>query len=173
MKRGILFTDVDGTILFSKKYHGISDPEKKGEIYVANALGKEHEVLFAVTHRRATCISKVTYDLAHQLRRSYSIICVTGAGITSIEQRRHVLDFADGFILENGAAIVDATLQSDEEWSSRMGESVDALERAKSYLNANGWNIDIEGRVASIRVRPEENKDRKNREFENLCQRVP
>lgn len=149
--QGIIFCDIDGTIVFHDKIHGVKVLSKEK----VEVEGKEFDAFDLSTEFYNTYMGKKTYDLFKELSKKYYIILVSGARKSSVEIRKEKLDFAHAFVLENGGLIFDKDLNEDKEWSKRFESEVKVLNKFKKELKE--WVLDDKGRKTSIRIREKDN----------------
>lgn len=171
-KKGIIFSDIDGTLCFHHKIHGIQELRRNrdGTVTVRDPIsGNEH-----VTHDVSVGFYQVylsieTRKLGHKLREIYDFVYVTGARLSTIHDRRDYLDFADIIILENGGMICDEELTPDTMWHERMKSDRAQLRKMRHLLRSQGWKLDDEGRSSAIRVKKDENPEKSQEEYDELC----
>jgi hypothetical protein len=155
--------------MFHEEIHGvrkIMDVDQR-TVIVEDTQGIKFHAYSLPTIHYNLYMTTVTHALANFVARSHYIIPVSGARASTLATRRHVLDFADGYVLENGGVILDAAGTEDRAWQSYIGTQISALKEAEAYLTSKGWVLDIEGRTASLRVREDDNKNRTD-EFREL-----
>lgn len=176
-KKGVVFSDVDGTLCFHQDAHGIREIERHpdGIVLVEEPLsGRRHpSVDVSTTHSGNIYLAVRTRELALQVRQQYDFVFVTGARPSTIHARRHAFDFADGIILESGAVILDAALEPDPVWASRMQPEIAYLAEVAESIRAMGWILDVAGRTSALRIRRRDNLHKSDREFEALRRDLP
>ncbi len=150
--QGIIFCDIDGTIVFHDKIHGVKVVSNDK----VSVEGKEFDAFDLSTEFYNTYMSKKTYDLFKELSKKYYIVLVSGARRSSVEIRKDRLDFAHAFVLENGGLVLDKDLKEDNLWSKRFDNEVKVLDEFRNELK--DWVLDDEGRKTSIRIREKDNK---------------
>jgi HAD superfamily hydrolase (TIGR01484 family) len=175
MKRGIIFTDVDGTLVFHEELHGIEklstendntvkvrDP-KEGTIHSAYDISNEmYKVFFDVE----------TKKLCERIHESYDIVFVSGARKSTMDSRVGIMNFSDAYILENGGMILGKDFKEDGEWNNILAPQKESLAATKNYLQSLGWTLDVKGRTAALRVRLKDNKARSQEDFNNLIENL-
>lgn len=173
--KGIIFTDVDGTLVYHQKFHSIrelrSDPD--GTFLVQDPItGSEVTALDVSVPLLPVYLATSTYDLAHRLREKYLIIFTTGATEQTMRMRMRNLDFADGYILEHGGRILDAEFQEDEGWAVQLRPYIQTLQEIKAKLEGDGWTILDPGRETFLQVKTFENPRRSEAEFQEMCRQL-
>jgi hydroxymethylpyrimidine pyrophosphatase-like HAD family hydrolase len=171
-KKGILFTDVDGTLVFHRDFHRIRQLKdyQQGKYLVLDPdTGTTHSALDVSVPPLVVYLAESTRQLAYQLKESYRIILATGATEQSMKLRLRNLDFADGYILEHGGRILDKDFQEDLYWAARFAPYFKELGLIKKRLEASGWQIVDAGRKTFLQVKVFENPHRSNEEFQQLC----
>lgn len=172
-KKGIIFSDVDGCLTFHGELHGIKktgenddgtvrviDP-KEGTEHDAHDLSKKfYNIYFDVETRR----------LGHILHEDYDIVLVSGARKSDMDYRKSFIDFADGYILENGGLILGQAYEADQEWEEMLKDEVPYLNVALRNLESLGWVVDSKDRITSLRVRLKDNPNRTEDELAQLAE---
>lgn len=176
-KKGVIFSDVDGTLCFHQAVHGIRELERRedGTVLVEDPLsGSRHPAYDVSTDQaKGVYLGTETRQLALQLRERYDIVFVTGARPATIQVRKHVFDFADAIILESGAVIYGPDLEIDPVWAGRMEPEKASLAQVAEALRTLGWVMDNAGRTAALRIRRKDNSHRTDAEFEALRREFP
>lgn len=150
MKKGIIFSDVDGTLLFQKSC-GLEEISTSNGITKVKSQSREFLTETASTNNYKFYINTKTKQLAKELVKDYYFVLVTAARKSTTESRKNLLDFADFHILENGGIILDNNFLIDKEWDSSF--SKDLLHKLKEDLERQGWTIDMKGRTTMIRLK--------------------
>jgi HAD superfamily hydrolase (TIGR01484 family) len=170
-KKGIIFTDLDGTLIFHEKAHGIERlaAQSDGLVRVRDPQSNtEHDAYDLSTQYYTVYIAAETCALAKQLAQQYHIVFMTGARSSTMEARLPVLDFATVYILENGSVIRDNDFHVDQEWADKITPGLSYLEQQQKQLQTDGWNLDIAGRKGMIRVRSKDNPQKSLTDFYDL-----
>lgn len=171
-QKRIIFSDVDGTLVFHQKFHGICQLQEysDGTYLVQDPITRKRiKVLDVSVPPLKVYLAESTYQLAHRLREKYQIFLTTGATEATMRLRLKNLDFAHGYILENGGRILDAEFKEDQQWAKRFAPYLDALQEIKSDLEAAGWRIIDAGRKTFFQIKNFENPHRTEAEFQHLC----
>lgn len=171
-EKGILLTDVDGTLVFHRNYHGIRQLEEypDGKYLVQDPdTGATCSALDVSVPPLAVYLAESTRQLVYQLKEYYRIILATGATEQSMKLRLRYLDFADGYILEHGGRILDKDFQEDRQWAALFDPYLKELAQIKKDLEASGWQIVDAGRKTFLQVKAFENPQRSEEEFQHLC----
>lgn len=164
-KIGIIFTDIDGTLVFLKDSHSIRRlHDLEGDLVrVADTMDKEHDAYESVTRNTVGYLSVRTKRLCDELRKAYEIVAVTGAQYSSFLSRK--IDFCDSVIVETGGAVFENGAR-DTEWDRYLSNELLSLNQFKDKLKDRGWEIDTAGRGASLRIRAGSNPNRDLRQLE-------
>lgn len=170
--KGVIFTDVDGTLVFHKKYHAIRELEHHpdGTFLVEDPITMQTLRALDVSVPPLTVyLAESTRRLAHCLREKYHIIITTGATENTMRIRKP-LDFADAYILEHGGSILNADFKEDPQWAEILHPYRETLMQIKRDLKDAGWRIIMdEDRTTSLQVRAFENSQRTPEEFQDMC----
>jgi hydroxymethylpyrimidine pyrophosphatase-like HAD family hydrolase len=169
--KGVIFSDVDGTLAFHENLHKIKLQRKNtdGTVTVTDTNSEcDYDAYHVPTPLYNVFVGVRTHKLGHALAKGHEFVCVTGARRRSMDGRRQALDFATCFILENGGIILDGEYRRDNEWADYLSGELSCLKEIKSFLKSRGWNLDIKGRKASIRVRKKDNTHKSPEQFESL-----
>lgn len=171
MKKGIIFSDLDGTLIFHDDIHKMKKVRNKtDETIVVKDLesNKNYECYNVPTNLYNVFFSVETRDILFELKKDYYIVVVSGARKSSVTNRKHVLDFADAFLIENGGLILDSKFREDKNWSRNFIESKKVLWNFAKKLEDDGWILDFKGRTAAFRIREHENSHKNKSNFKNL-----
>ncbi len=171
-KEGIVFSDVDGTLLFGSHNHGVI------------ALSQQQNNLFQVSVPNSSriysafCLPQIlkgqeyffyldaqTRELGHRVSNNHSFVLNTGSRLSTLKSRCALLDFASWSILDNGGIIIDSNYKLDMEWTDYVAKDRNLLEDIKKELIGEGWNLDIEGRNTVIRIREKDNPTKSLQDF--------
>ncbi len=175
MKKGIIFSDVDGTLCFHQQLHGVEpiSSGSDGTILVHDSKsGTDHFSYDISTDIYKVFIGLETQRLCHQLREDYHFILVTGGRPSTVLGRRAQFTFADAVILENGGVIFDEDYEPDREWEAMLAPERAYLSEVKSLLESAGWVLDVKGRTAALRVRKKDNPNKSDQEYLSLCESI-
>lgn len=158
MKSGFLGSDIDGTLAFHARLHGMVKiaEHADGMVTVRDPDGALHRAHDVSTPLYAIYFADSTRQLLLRLREHYTLVLVSAARAVSLRQRP-ALHIADAYILENGACIYDAAWQEDAAWAQRLTPQRALLQAYARSLEREGWRLDTAGRTAGIRLRPEDN----------------
>jgi hydroxymethylpyrimidine pyrophosphatase-like HAD family hydrolase len=174
-KKGIIFTDVDGTLVFHHKFHHIqikkTNPDKT-VLVVDPLIREEFQALDVSVGDILVYLDQETKRLAERVREHYWIYFTTGATEVTMKIRLENLDFADGYILEHGARILDREFNEDQAWAERFMWHEEAVLEIKDSLEKLDWRIVDQGRRTFIQVKAFENPHRSIDEFNDLCENV-
>jgi hydroxymethylpyrimidine pyrophosphatase-like HAD family hydrolase len=171
-KRGVLFSDVDGTLCFHQEAHGIREIERNPDrtVVVEDSItGKRHLTYDISASSYRVFLAIDTQRLGHELQKLYDFVYVTGARPSTVHSRKEYLDFADAIILENGGMILDNSLQPNQEWVDQLAPEREYLADVAEQLRGEDWVLDDRGRTSALRVRKRDNPHRSSFEFEKLC----
>lgn len=171
-KRGVIFSDMDGTLCFHEQAHGIREVARNadGTVLVADpAAGTTHLAYDVSVSLYRAYLAVETRRLGREIQQRYDFVCVTGGRPATIYARKDALDFADAVILESGGQIFDGDLQPDPEWYARLEGERQHLAGVAARLRNDGWILDDKGRTSGIRIRKVDNPHRSPDEFERLC----
>lgn len=172
--KGVIFTDVDGTLVFQKNYHAIRELEHSpGGTYLVEdpITGRKVKALDVSVPPLAIYLAESTRQLAQALKGKYRIVFTTGAAEPTMRMRLKHLDFADAYILEHGGRILDADFEEDPQWAELIRPYQEDLRQVKCNLEKAGWRMMIDAdRSASLQVRAFENPHRTPEEFRRMCQ---
>lgn len=173
-KKGVVFSDVDGTLCFHQEAHSIREirVNPDGMVMVEDPLHRQHLVYDVTVGAYRAYLARETRQLGHKVQESYAFILVTGARPGTVFSRKDVLDFADGVILESGGVIFDKDLRPDDEWAALLEPERQSLAAVRDWLTGQGWKLDIQGRTAAIRVRMKDNPHKDAVEFSRLCDTI-
>jgi hydroxymethylpyrimidine pyrophosphatase-like HAD family hydrolase len=175
VKKGIIFSDVDGTLCFHKKANGVtkvsSNPD--GTVNVKTPAGES----VYKAHDLSTDLYEVYLDLETQrlgrlLQREFDFIYVTGGRFSTVFSRKEKLDFSDGLIIESGGVILDNNYQPDLAWSSILEPEKKYLSQVEACLKSKDWVLDTKGRTVALRVRKDDNPKKSDEEFRDLCAHI-
>ena len=172
-KEGLIFTDIDGTIVFHEDQHGIKPRQKleTGNVIVLDpASGSQHEAIPLPTELYQVFMDIRTKALLVSLSGRFDIALVTGARKSTIEGRRKTLNFQKNTIIENGASILDKDLLPDQDWENIMKKERVFLPIMIRELETRGIKLDIKGRNSAIRIRHKDNPQYDEIGFEQLYQ---
>jgi hydroxymethylpyrimidine pyrophosphatase-like HAD family hydrolase len=170
--RGIIFTDVDGTLVYHQKFHAIRELQRNQDstFLVQDPItGEKIQALDVSVPLVTAYLAQSTHRLAHRLRERHTIIFTTGATEATMRMRLRNLDFADGYIFENGGRILDAEFQEDSQWAEMFHPYLEDLAQIKRDLEEAGWRIVDAGRLTFLQVKAFENPHRSEGEFQQLC----
>jgi hypothetical protein len=172
-RKGIIFTDIDGTLVFQKKFHGLRELRHNpdGTVAVEDPLtGQTVRALDVSVPPVVRYLAESTRQLAHCLREYFYIVFTTGATEGTMRMRVKQLDFADAYILEHGGRILDSNFKEDPQWAEIQRPSRDAVAQIRSDLENAGWRIILDAdRFCSVQIRGYENLQRTEEEFQHLC----
>jgi len=104
-KKGVVFSDVDGTLCFHQDTHGIREIKinPDGTVLVEDPQTYQHYLAYNVSvGSYKAYLAKETQELGQRVQEAYAFIYVTSARPSIIYARKDVLNFADGVILEKG-----------------------------------------------------------------------
>ena len=171
-KKDIIFSDMDGTLIFHTKAHKVEEVGNNGDGTVSvldPKTARVHRAYDCSTDKYKTYIGTDTLELGQGLHRDHDMVIVSGARKNTMDGRKILLNFFDAAILENGALVLDRDYNPDAEWQARIAPEMPALEEAKKQLDSLGWKMDNGGRTAMIRVRrAEDNPHKSDAEYEHL-----
>jgi len=170
--KGIIFTDVDGTLVFHQEFHAIREIQRNpnGSIVVQDPITEQKiQTLDVSVPPIIVYLAESTRQLAHRLREKYRIVFTTGATEATMRMRLKNLDFADDYILEHGGRILDAEFREDLQWAELIHPYLDTLEQLKLDLENADWRIVDAGRKTFLQVKAFENPHRSDEEFQELC----
>lgn len=158
MKRGFIGSDIDGTLAFHARLHGMVKTKEHadGMVTVRDPDGALHRAHDVSTSLYEIYFADSTRQLLLRLREQYTLVLVSAARAVSLRQRP-ALHVADAYILENGACIYDAAWQEDAVWGQRLAAQRAVLHAYARHLADTGWRLDTAGRTAGIRLRSEDN----------------
>lgn len=159
MKRGVIFTDIDGTLAFHAKIHGVrkvADNPDGSAMVAAPDAGMPVRAWDVSTELYEIYLGARTRELAQELRRHYTIVFVSAARAVSLKTRAK-LDFADAYILESGSMLYDGEWRQDAAWEARIAPQRVVLFAFARELERQGLRLDLKGRTSALRVRPEDN----------------
>ncbi len=158
MKRGFIGSDIDGTLAFHARLHGMvkTAVHADGTVTVRDPDGALHRAHDVSTALYEIYFADSTRQLLLRLREHYTLVLVSAARAVSLRQRA-ALHVADAYILENGACIHDAMWREDAEWAQHLAPQRALLHDYARQLADDGWRLDMAGRTAGIRLRPEDN----------------
>jgi hydroxymethylpyrimidine pyrophosphatase-like HAD family hydrolase len=174
-EKGIIFTDVDGTLVFHQKFHAIRELQQypDGTYLVEDPIsGEEFHALDVSVPPIRVYLDEITRQLADRLKKKYLIYYTTGATEYSMRQRLKNLDFADGYILEHGGRILDQDFNEDSLWAEKFTAHETAVNDIKVGLEKQDWRIVDCGRKTFLQVKAFENPHRSQEEFEDLCANI-
>lgn len=168
-KPNVVLTDMDGTLCFHTKIHGIqkrlSLPNQR--VIVTDPEGKhEYEAYdFSTDLYKGVYFDVRTKALATLLSQDADIIPVSGARPSSMNPRLEAFDFNNGFILESGAAIYDKNFNLDHDWNAIVEPERQLLPDMIKFLEGQGLKLDVKGRTFAIRIRHQDNPQMTPEEF--------
>lgn len=175
-KKGVIFSDVDGTLCFHQDAHQIREIERyaDGTVLAEDPLTGSRHLTYDVTISSYNNIylALTTRQLGHRVREQYDFVYVTGGRPSTINSRKEHFDFADAVILESGAMILDESLDQDQAWTKKLEPEKASLAGVGDLLTSAGWTLDIAGRTSAIRVRRKDNPHKTSADFETLCQEL-
>jgi len=173
-KRGIIFSDVDGSLCFHEGIHGLRVQEVLADrVMVRDELtGNTHETHDVSISAYNVYLAESTRRLAKEVHRDYEFVLVTGGRPSTAKRRSNVLDFADYLILENGGLILDREFNIDREWYERLEPERASLAPVRQKLTEEGWKIDDKGRTSAMRVRLKDNPAKSPDAFNALCRDI-
>jgi hydroxymethylpyrimidine pyrophosphatase-like HAD family hydrolase len=173
-KRGIIFSDVDGSLCFHEGIHGLRVEEVLPDrvIIKDEAAGTVHEAHDVSVSAYNVYLAESTRLLAKEVRKNYDFVFVTGGRPSTAKQRSNVLDFADYLILENGGLILDHEFNINREWYDSLEKERASLPLVRQKLIDSGWKVDDKGRTSAIRIRLKDNPGKKPEAFEQLCREI-
>ncbi len=168
----IIFSDIDGTFVFHNAIHHIRRVGSLDEGFVDvldPMTGRNHAAYDVSTPSYEAYMDINTKSLAEDIQRSNHFVFVSAARKETMDGRKHALNFADAYILESGAIILDEAYQPDKEWAAMLEPQRPHLQEVNAYLIDRGWRLNNEGRTAASRVRRIDNPQRSDSEFKELC----
>jgi hydroxymethylpyrimidine pyrophosphatase-like HAD family hydrolase len=173
-KRGIIFSDVDGSLCFHEGIHGLRVQEVLSDrVIIRDELtGNTHETHDVSISAYNVYLAESTRRLAKAVRRDYEFVLVTGGRPSTAKRRSNVLDFADYLILENGGMILDREFNIDREWYERLEPERASLPAVREKLTEEGWKVDDKGRTSAMRVRLKDNPAKSPDAFNALCRDI-
>lgn len=175
-KKGVVFSDVDGTLCFHQDAHKIREIERyaDGTILVEDPVSGSRHLTYDVTINSYNNIylALTTRQLGHRVGEQYDFVYVTGGRPSTIHSRKTYFDFADAVILESGAMILDANLEQDPTWAKKMEPEKASLVGVTDSLTDTGWILDVAGRTSAIRIRRKDNPHKTSTDFERLCKEL-
>ncbi len=170
-KKAVLFSDIDGTICFHRKIHGINKVKslKSGFVLVEDIINDKIYKAYDVSTKLYDVYFAVkTYNLIKSLKSKYYIILATGSRPSFILSRRDIFNFADAVIIENGGAILDKHFELSKSWYKKLHYERVTLQKITKSLESKGWVLDNEDRTSSIRIRKMDNPYKTEEEFQTL-----
>lgn len=174
----VIFSDVDGTLCFNERIHGIKHIRKHldGTVIVRDPVsGNTHEAYDVSVGTYQAYMAVESRRLAHRLREGYNFVLVTGARPSTVHTRKDYFDFADAIILENGGMIYDNHFSIDPFWHRSLEAEREQLADVAQYLKSQSWSLDDQGRTSAIRVRREDNWHKAPEQYDELrdCFELP
>jgi hydroxymethylpyrimidine pyrophosphatase-like HAD family hydrolase len=174
-KEGIIFADIDGTLIFHEEIHNIQILNKSndGLVRVFDSLTKKEYLTQNVSTNLYNIFLDVeTKKLAQKLRDRFYFVFVSAARKSTMDLRKEVMNFADAYVLESGGLILRGDYSPDDEWSKRFVSEKPHLDVMRQQLQDKGWILDIEGRTLALRVRKKDNPKKSDSDFEDLCTNI-
>jgi len=171
MKQGIIFSDINGTLIFHPEKHNVRELKRAdGIVYVLDSAGKEHSTIdVGVDVSRLAYLSLETLELARKVSEIYDFVPISGAKRANVGRFIVAMNFVRAYILENGGVILDSNLQQDNKWFDRLKPEISYLADVSELLRTKGWVVYTQDRTAAIRIRPKDNPHKSRDEFEDLC----
>lgn len=169
-REGIIFADMNGTLVFHVEEHGIKEvgETEDGLVKIVDPLVSKTYLTYDVsTNDSRVFLDTETRRLVHELRERYHIILVSAARKSTMDKRKAVMDFTDGYILEGGGKILDSNYEEDMEWESRLSPERPFLRQIQEMLENQGWVLDLKRRLTSIRIKRTKNAA-KSEEYDAL-----
>lgn len=167
-----IFSDLDGSLCFHGKIHKINTIGKSkigngnGNLIVQDDFSNINREVYDFSNKLYDVYFDIyTEKLCQKLSKKNDFIIVTGARFSTIQSRKKRLGFVNYIIYENGGIILDKNWEKDKVWDERIRPSLNDLEKIINELEKDNWNLDIEGRKTSVRIRE---KDNKNKSLETL-----
>ena len=175
-KKGIVFSDVDGTLCFHQEAHNIREIEKfaDGTVVAEDPITHKthHAYDVSISSYNNIYMALETRQLGHKVRENYDFVYVTGGRPSTIFSRTRYFDFADAVILESGGMILDNHLEQDESWTKKLEPEKETLSGVAESLMRMGWNLDVAGRTSALRVRRRDNPNKSSADFDTLCREI-
>jgi hydroxymethylpyrimidine pyrophosphatase-like HAD family hydrolase len=174
-KKGVIFSDVDGTLCFHAHTHGIKElyRNSNGTVLVLDPLTLKEFLTYDVSALNKAFIDIETCRLAGILKEQYEFVLVTGARPKTVLSRRKYLGFADAVIFENGGRIFDNNYESDKDWFDGLKKQRQYLKSTIERLQKDGWVLDITGRTSAISIRKIDNPHKTNDDFNFMANEFP
>jgi len=170
-----LFSDGDGSLCFHEVAHNIQlvDRISSSRVKVRDPKTQKLHICYDIsTDLYKVYFSLKTQGLCYQAAKEHDFIYVSGARKSSIDNREKEFRFVNTFILENGGLIIDKFGRVDRNWSYKLEPEKKYLTEVKKQLTAQGWNLDVKGRRATIRVRRKDNPSRSDAEYQEFCDTI-
>lgn len=167
-KEGIIFTDMNGTLVFHVKEHGLQEIGKTedGLVKIIDPLVSKTYLTYDVsTNDSRVFLDTETRKLAKKVKEKYHIILISAARKSTMDRRKNVMDFADGYILEGGGKILDSNYEIDKEWETKLDPERPYLQEIQTKLENDGWKLDLKRRSTSIRIKKKSNPSKSGEYF--------
>ncbi len=173
-KRGIIFSDVDGSLCFHEGIHGLRvETTLKDSVMIRDeSTGATHETHDVSASAYNVYLAESTRRLAKEVSSKFDFVLVTGGRPSTAKRRSNVLDFADYLILENGGLILDHEFNIDREWYECLEAERVSLPSVRQNLIGRGWKVDDKGRTSAMRIRLKDNPGKSQEAFQQLCRDI-
>ena len=170
----VIASDVDGTLAFGEKSHGIRVLEENDKTYVVTTPDSSttHQAYSVSTDKYKVYLALETRSLLRTLAGRHDIVLATAARPSTVYTRRESFDFVKTVVLENGGMILDSNYEIDRGWEAELEPQRKYLREVQAQLEGKGWVLDHEGRTSALRVRPRDNPHKGEDEFEELRREI-
>lgn len=167
-KRGIVFCDMNGTLVFHKERNGIREVKRgpgDSVLVFDPKAGTKYWAYDTSTKLYLSYVALSTVELWRRLAQEFFTVIVSGTRRSTIEARKRISASMHAAIIEGGAVILGRDGNEDAEWAELIKREKGHLDLVAAVLRERGWVLDCEGRVAMIRVSPLMNLHKSREEF--------